>query len=64
MHESPTIPKGWQPLRWAEELDRKASACEEMHRLLAAEYRGRARVIRGRHRTSRRPQHRGVVVAE
>lgn len=49
MPEPPTIPAGWQPLRWADELDRKASACEEMRPDLAAEYRAMAKAIRDLH---------------
>ena len=58
------VPNGWQPLRWAEELNRKASACEEMQPELAALYRNNAGTIRELHRPRGRPLHRGVVVAE
>jgi hypothetical protein len=40
------VPDGWQPWRWAVELNRKATACEELHPKLAAEYRERAKAIR------------------
>lgn len=64
MPEPPAIPAGWQPLRWAGELDRKAATCEELRPDLAAEYRERARVVRDLYGVSSRPVYKGVVVAE
>lgn len=46
MPESPPIPKGWQPLLWAVELDRRADASEE----LVKQIRDLAAAIRDAHR--------------
>lgn len=42
-----TIPDGWSKSSWAQELERKATACEVPRPDIAAEYRAQVKAIRG-----------------
>lgn len=47
MAERQMVPDGWDPLRWAVELERRAAVCQDENRPdMAASCRDRAGVIR------------------